>query len=655
MISMKHLTHKKYFSYFIYSLLFISIIVTLPLFGVPSAHAMTPTLYISPLSDGDSVQLNITGDPNTSVLFYYTKAGSGQQITPIGNTNSSGTLLYTISSSYYGISSGSAVHVTLGGINGTQSQEVTWPSVSSYVSGNNMLSLSQTGLVLSIGQSSTLTASNLNSSTLYLSANTNPKIANLNINGSQITVYANSYGSTVATFCLISNSSNCSSVYITVQNSNAQPLTFSQSSVSMYSGQSISIQVSGGSGSYTVLSNSSQNQGAVTASISGNNVVLSTNSTSGSSSITVCTTDMVSCGIINVTIGNNTNSANVTFSQNNPTISVGQSLNVNIYGPTNSLFYVSSNSNPGVVQANLSNSVLTLIGIGSGSSNLSICASSSNCGTLAVTVNYSSSSGSRLVLSQESVNLSVGQTVSVTISGGSMPYNISSSADNIFRPTLNVNVLSIYGVSNGSSLMNICSYSGSCATLSVTVGSSYQSSYSSSLPSGCTSSSGYSAITGLSCSGTSTASTLPYGCTTATGYSSITGLSCSSTSTSIVVPAGCTASTIFSSVTGQTCPNYVAGTSSASSSSSSSNTSSTTSSSSKSSIYKFTAALKLGSKGEEVKELQKKLKSLGYYKGTIDGSFGPQTEKSVKAFQKAHKLSQVGNVGPGTRAALNKK
>ncbi|MFP3338614.1 peptidoglycan-binding protein, partial [Micrococcus sp. SIMBA_131] len=43
--------------------------------------------------------------------------------------------------------------------------------------------------------------------------------------------------------------------------------------------------------------------------------------------------------------------------------------------------------------------------------------------------------------------------------------------------------------------------------------------------------------------------------------------------------------------------------------------------------------LKLGVKGEGVKELQSKLTALGYYKGTKDGDFGPATEQAVKNFQ----------------------
>jgi len=64
--------------------------------------------------------------------------------------------------------------------------------------------------------------------------------------------------------------------------------------------------------------------------------------------------------------------------------------------------------------------------------------------------------------------------------------------------------------------------------------------------------------------------------------------------------------------------------------------------------------LRRGSKGEAVKVLQDRLNKLGYNAGELDGSFGPQTEAAVKAFQRDHKLEQDGRVGPLTRAALEK-
>lgn len=69
--------------------------------------------------------------------------------------------------------------------------------------------------------------------------------------------------------------------------------------------------------------------------------------------------------------------------------------------------------------------------------------------------------------------------------------------------------------------------------------------------------------------------------------------------------------------------------------------------------YLFTAPLLLGSRGDGVRELQRRLTDEGVYGAGVTGYFGPLTEAGVKAFQKKYGLAPLGNVGPGTRAALN--
>ncbi len=628
--------------------LFVFALLMLVSFSAKVLASVTPTLSLAGTGDGDSVQVNITGDSNASVLLFYTKSGAGLQFNSIGNTNSSGVLTTTISTSSYGIVAGSSVYVTTSGLNGVQSASQPWPAVASLLSSSNMLTLSQTGLVMQIGQSATATASNLNGSTLYLATNSNPVIANFSVSGSSITVTASSYGTTTGTFCLINNTSDCGSIYVIVQNTSAQPLSFSQSSVSISSGQTIAVSIYGGSGVYSVLNNSSQNGASVQTSISASTITLTTGSTTGSSSITICTTDMTSCGIINVTVGT-ANSSIVSFSQSAPTVTVGQSLNISIFGPTSSLFYVSSNSNPSIVQANLSGSTLSLLGIANGASTISICASSTNCASLSVSVNSNSSTGGSLVLSQDSVNLSVGQTANITISGGTMPYNISSNASNIAQSSLNTNVLTLSGISVGTSLMNVCSASGNCATLSVNVGVPGSVS---NLPAGCSSTAGYSLTTGVLCStiSSNTTTVLPTGCISASGYSQTTGQPCGYVSTPVVnIPADCIGAA-FSVSTGIACPASTIITTPVPVATVVSVPAPTTTTT----AFKFTTTLSLGSTGTSVNELQTKLKTLGYYTGKIDGGFGPITEKAVKAYQKAHGLPQVGSVGPLTRADLNK-
>ena len=63
--------------------------------------------------------------------------------------------------------------------------------------------------------------------------------------------------------------------------------------------------------------------------------------------------------------------------------------------------------------------------------------------------------------------------------------------------------------------------------------------------------------------------------------------------------------------------------------------------------------LRLGSRGSEVKAVQKRLKELGYLNDSADGVFGPKTEAAVKAFQKRNGLTADGVVGTATRAKLD--
>lgn len=57
---------------------------------------------------------------------------------------------------------------------------------------------------------------------------------------------------------------------------------------------------------------------------------------------------------------------------------------------------------------------------------------------------------------------------------------------------------------------------------------------------------------------------------------------------------------------------------------------------------------KVGSRGNEVRQIQTKLKQLGYYKGSVDGIYGNSTKNAVIAFQKSCGLTADGIAGPKT-------
>lgn len=60
-----------------------------------------------------------------------------------------------------------------------------------------------------------------------------------------------------------------------------------------------------------------------------------------------------------------------------------------------------------------------------------------------------------------------------------------------------------------------------------------------------------------------------------------------------------------------------------------------------------------GMEGDDVRLVQQRLYDTGYLAGEVDGKFGLQTQKAVRAFQRAHKLEKIdGKVGTQTIAAL---
>ena len=59
-----------------------------------------------------------------------------------------------------------------------------------------------------------------------------------------------------------------------------------------------------------------------------------------------------------------------------------------------------------------------------------------------------------------------------------------------------------------------------------------------------------------------------------------------------------------------------------------------------------------GSRGDEVKDLQRRLHNLGYYKANIDGTYGPETELAVSRFQQDVGLTETGFVDPATRQRI---
>ncbi len=64
------------------------------------------------------------------------------------------------------------------------------------------------------------------------------------------------------------------------------------------------------------------------------------------------------------------------------------------------------------------------------------------------------------------------------------------------------------------------------------------------------------------------------------------------------------------------------------------------------------ALSKIGSRGTEVRNIQTRLKSWGYYSYTVDGIYGWRTAEAVKKFQRKHRLVVDGICGPATLSKI---
>ncbi|HZS42664.1 MAG TPA: hypothetical protein VFA52_00375 [Candidatus Paceibacterota bacterium] len=163
-------------------------------------------------------------------------------------------------------------------------------------------------------------------------------------------------------------------------------ISFSQNNINLSYGQSTTVTVYGGSGSYYISSNSNPN--FVNAYVSGNQVYVSAPNnqyTGGSATIVVCSNGNGACGSLYVNQGGGSYNQ-VTFSQNNLSVNVGQGVQVSIYGSGS--YYISNNSNPNAVSTNINGSVLNVYGNNSGSATITVCTNGgvSGCGTLYVNV-----------------------------------------------------------------------------------------------------------------------------------------------------------------------------------------------------------------------------------------------------------------------------
>ena len=370
------------------------------------------------------------------------------------------------------------------------------------------------------------------------------------------------------------------------------------------------------------------------------------------------------------------------LSPNNFTMTVGQQRTVNATGAT--AYYLGSNSNPAVASASLSGSFITLNALSAGTDSVSICAYDANnlvsCAAVNVTVQKdttapATSQAATISFSQNQINVNVGSTQSVTVTGSANgSYYVSTISD----PTIvsasvaaGSNIVTISGSAVGGSNVTVCQFGGTCGNVYAYVpptSTNIQAVYTNAkidpglsafyiasngasfLSSGSTLTIKFNTnhdITSevlrigtqsLQVNGTSSG---PYSATYTLNGSEPYPLPVSIDFWAADGTAGHTSFTVNDSGM----PQAAASASVAGSAGSAAG----------SAGARFTHALSSGSTGAEVSALQIVLKRLGFFNGPVTGNYGPLTAAAVKKYQGAHGLDQLGSVGPGTRAALNKE
>ena len=286
------------------------------------------------------------------------------------------------------------------------------------------------------------------------------------------------------------------------------------------------------------------------------------------------------------------NSSSITFSQSNITLSVGQSQSVTIYSSGSSTYYISNNLSPSNVTASINGNTLNLYGLAFGGSTITVCQSTGGCGIVYVVI----INNSQNTTTQSNI-LPLVSSVSVSLN------NISNGQFKSPNNLLTLNFSTNEPVVSPSVLI-----AGKQISVSGNNSGPYTATYT---------------MTGNE-------SSLPVliSFSSLSGNSGSTSFYLADKMPTIEIPID-TSSQVSVPVSKKITTN-------------------------KTKKVTFNTNLKLGSSGTEVRNLQTKLKALKLYTGKISGKFDANTEKAVKAFQKAHKLKQLGSVGPNTRALLNK-
>lgn len=374
---------------------------------VSLAYASTPVLTTTGTGDNNTVTVRVTGgEINAPVVLFYNQNLNGQGTTQqntVGYTDMNGNFSGTVSTSALGVSSLSPVYVQVGGV---QSLPVNWP----YSSSGSTASSTSGGITFSpdnpfftTGQNGTVSISGGGSGTYYIASNSNPNSTSASISGNTLTINGTQTGQTSLTVC--STAGPCA---VLMPNFNMVGSAYTSTSTTSTGGS-----VTGAAGSPTLSS------ATVFVAPNGQNSIFLSGGTAPYS--------------VSVTGGNGVS-----------TTLIGNTL------------YVNGGSTAGSTTLNVCSSSTTTTG--------ALCTPLTVYvqGQGGVTSTTTTTTGGGLSFS---LPISSGQAVQLLLNGGSGSYYVQPVSGTNINATVNGNMLTLTGLSQGNATVNVCSTGSSSASL----------------------------------------------------------------------------------------------------------------------------------------------------------------------------------------------
>ncbi len=265
----------------------------------------------------------------------------------------------------------------------------------------------------------------------------NATIATATLSGTVVTITGVAAGNTTVT--IKDNTTNqTKTVTVKVTHPN---LAIDRSEVEVEIGITATVNITAGSGNYSVTSN---NTTIATAILSGT-VVTITGIAGGNTTVTVKDNTTNQTKIVTVKVSH----PNLAIDNDAVVLEIGMTSTVNILSGSGSYSVTSNNTT--IATATLSGTVVTITGIAAGNTTVTIKDNATN-QTKIVTVKVSHPN---LVIDNDEVEVEKGMTTTVNILAGSGNYSATSSNTAIATATLSGTVVTITGIAAGNTTVTI--------------------------------------------------------------------------------------------------------------------------------------------------------------------------------------------------------